>query len=64
MQNKKKEKIKLEMAISKVRARIYEEDNEDIYCWECSDILEPEEAYTCPDCNNEFCKLHIKKHSC
>lgn len=52
------------MAISEVRAQIYEDEGEDIYCFECNELLEPEEAFTCEECQQEFCGEHINNHIC
>ena len=52
------------MVISEDRKKMYESDDEDIYCLECSDMLVAEEAFTCKNCSTDFCKLHIKTHDC
>lgn len=52
------------MAISEVREQIYREKDEDIYCYECSELLEPEEAFTCEECQQDFCEKCINSHEC
>ena len=52
------------MAISAEREQIYAEDEEDIQCPECMEILEPKEAFTCEECSQDFCAEHIKNHKC
>jgi len=50
--------------ISKARAGIYEDNEEDICCSECSELLDENTAYTCQKCSTEFCKEHILNHKC
>jgi hypothetical protein len=52
------------MAISKIREEVYERKGEEIRCYECSEILEPEEAFTCDKCSTDFCAEHIHNHEC
>lgn len=52
------------MAISEVREQIYIDENEDIYCYSCSDLLDPETAFTCEECQQDFCEECINNHEC
>ncbi len=52
------------MALSEIREQIYQGNNEDIYCYECNELLEPEESFTCEECQQDFCKNCLNTHKC